>query len=73
MLKYKKVFLLLCLQALGLRLPTVKDVTGTLSKADVVAFTFNPSTQAAETGGSESYFQDSLVYVVNYRPAKATQ
>lgn len=51
----------------------VKGVTGTLSKADVVAFTFNPSTQAAETGRFKSYFQVSLVYVVNYRPVKATQ
>lgn len=65
MLEYKKVFLLLCLQAFGLRLPAVKDVTGTVSKADVVALTFNASTQAAETGGSESSFQDSLVYVAS--------
>lgn len=73
MLEHKNVFLTALPSSFRVWLLAVKGVTGTLSKADVVAFTFNPSTQAAETGRSKSYFQVSLVYVVNYRPVKATQ
>lgn len=71
MLEHKKVFLTALPSSFRIWAACCKGCHR--NKADVVAFTFNPSTQAAETGGSESYFQDSLVYVVNYRPVKVTQ